>query len=291
MRMLNPRVSRQPGQWDPPTNPQAATEAVPLRDRQAQPPSIPLLPSEDPLTPAQGSSPQPPLNRGTQGIGLGVEEGSLPTPTQQASAFMPSQRKCNVSLHVSPALLPQARSRIMRSKTREPGVGVAGRYHGYLFVSSFTPPPPAQFNKDLRVVSMCSHVSIIDAPVNTAEPLPAASLLQAPGEQGPPSQGSPTGPSPGRVPLGLDPFEGSAGAQLGTSLRGEPLLQVSHHTDGPAPPRFSKKQGNCFSRVVSRTLSLPVQVYPPQAPKCSLIWESGLPVNLVKDFKTKLSCI
>lgn len=143
MRTLNPRVSRQLGQWDPPTNPQAATEAVPLRDRQAQPPSIPLLPSEDPLTPAQGSSPQPPLNRGTQGIGLGEEEGSLPTPTQQARAFTPSQRKCNVSLHVSPALLPQARSRIMRSKTREPGVGVAGvTMVIYSFVHSHLRPLP-----------------------------------------------------------------------------------------------------------------------------------------------------
>lgn len=186
----------------PTHQPQAATEAVPLRDRQAQPPNIPLPPSEDPLTPAQGSSPQPPLNRGTQGIALGVEEGSLPTPTQQATAFTPSQRKCNVSLHVSPALLPQARSRIMRSKTREPGVGVAGRYHGYLFVCSFTPPPPAQFNKDLRVVSMCSHVSIIDAPVNTAEPLPAASLLQATRRTRPSRPGQPHTAQPWESPPG-----------------------------------------------------------------------------------------
>ena len=89
-------------------------------------------------------------------------------------------------------------------KDQGAGVGVAGRYHGYLFVCSFTPPPPAQFNKDLRVVSMCSHVSIIDAPVNT-------------GEQGPPSQDSPTKPRPGRVPLDPDPFAGSPGTQLGTS--------------------------------------------------------------------------
>lgn len=176
MRTLNPRVSRQPGQWDPPAIPQAATEAIPLRGRQAQPPNIPLPPFEDPLTPAQGSSPQPPLHRGAQGIALGMEGRQPPHPTQPASAFTEKMRCLPACLTCPP---PPSTVQNNEIKDQGAGVGVAGRYHGYLFVCSFTPPPPAQFNKDLRVVSMCSHVSIINAPVNTAEPLPAASLLQA----------------------------------------------------------------------------------------------------------------
>lgn len=123
MRTLNPRVSRQPGQWDPPTIPQAATEAIPLRDRQAQPPNIPLPPFEDPLTPHPGPGQQPPASTPQRGSGYRTGHGGkAASPPHSASQRLHRENvmsPCVSHLPSSPKHSPE----LMRSKTREPGWG------------------------------------------------------------------------------------------------------------------------------------------------------------------------
>ena len=125
---------------------------------------------------SRGSGAHPPSPRWPQRPSLrGTDKHSLPLPRCPHPKTLPPQpREQSAFTEETQRLrepfqshLPSTSKHVPNNEIEDLGAwGGSGKSLPWLFIRLLieTPPPPARFNQDLRMVSVCSRESIIDAP-------------------------------------------------------------------------------------------------------------------------------